>query len=575
LLAPESRRLLVEDLRPLLRRTGVLRTVHVSLQRRGGRLVETSVSSVARYRPDGGVAYVFSVFTEVGDQVGALHRYRRLYRRSPTMLHAFDENEKIVEVSDQWLRRMGYRRSEVIGQSALSFYSEATRRDLEAGRLSRFSELDDFTNARRQMVRSDGRIMEVLCSATVDRDLQGNPVKVLIASKDITELNESRRRLEAALKENARLKDALENERDYLREEAQVAMNFGQIVGSSAPLRRLLHAIDAVAATPAAVLISGESGTGKELVAHAIHQRSERAAKPLVRVNCASVPAELFESEFFGHIKGAFTGAHRDRVGRFQLADGGTLFLDEVGEIPIELQPKLLRVLQEGEFERVGENQTRKVDVRVIAATNRDLKQQVAEGAFREDLYYRLSVFPLEVPPLRERGDDLTALAIHFIGQISADLGREPPALTKADADVLHGYHWPGNVRELRNVLERAVILSSGNRLRLDLPVSPEIAGGATMPETTAEPAAPEPVFVTDAEFRQREQDNLVAALRYANWRVSGPGGAAELLGIHPSTLTSRIRKWALDIPALKRGRPQLADPAAAAARVNPPHEVY
>jgi transcriptional regulator with GAF, ATPase, and Fis domain len=255
----------------------------------------------------------------------------------------------------------------------------------------------------------------------------------------MTERNRSEAKLREAYGEIARLKEELERERDYLREEVDVSMNFGRIVGESPALAAMLTRIEAVAGTPANVLIIGETGTGKELVAHAIHGRSQRADAPLVKVNCASIPHELFESEFFGHVKGAFTGAYRDRVGRFQLADGGTIFLDEVGEIPVALQGKLLRVLQEKEFERVGDDVTRRVDVRVIAATNRDLEQLVEAGKFREDLYYRLSVFPVQVPPLRRRRDDVVQLALHFLEQACRDFGRGCPKLTRSGGDTFAG----------------------------------------------------------------------------------------------------------------------------------------
>src|SRR5690606_2372745 len=246
-------------------------------------------------------------------------------------------------------------------------------------------------------------------------------------------------------------------------------LNFGRIIGESAALKKMLARLEAVAQTSASVLIHGESGVGKELVAHVIHTRSPRADGPLVKVNCASIPHELFESEFFGHVKGAFTGAHRDRVGRFQLADGGTIFLDEVGEIPLDLQSKLLRVLQESEYERVGDDRTHSVDVRVIAATNRDLEQAVEAGTFREDLYYRLSVFPIDVPPLRDRGDDVIQLASHFLERTCQEFGHAPLQLSRQQAQLLKRYSWPGNIRELKNVIERAVILSQGKVLRLDL----------------------------------------------------------------------------------------------------------
>ena len=266
------------------------------------------------------------------------------------------------------------------------------------------------------------------------------------------------------------LQKRLELENEYLREEVTRTGAFGELVGQGPALEAVARQIDLVAPTDAAVLILGESGTGKELVAREVHRRSRRAARPLVKVNCAAVPRELYESEFFGHARGAFTGALRDRAGRFELADGGTLFLDEVGEIPLELQAKLLRVLQEGELERVGEERTRKVDVRLIAATNRDLRAEAEAGRFRQDLYYRLSVFPIELPPLRKRAEDIPLLAEHFLALAARKLGRPKPRLTLANVQQLQRYHWPGNVRELQHVIERAVITADGARLAIELP---------------------------------------------------------------------------------------------------------
>ncbi|MDH3553187.1 MAG: sigma-54 dependent transcriptional regulator, partial [Gammaproteobacteria bacterium] len=329
--------------------------------------------------------------------------------------------------------------------------------------------------------------------------------------------------------------------------EVNVAMNFGRIIGTSKALQHMLNRVEAVAETPASVLLLGESGVGKELVAHAIHAQSPRADGPLVKVNCASIPKELFESEFFGHIKGAFTGAHRDRVGRFQLADGGTIFLDEVGEIPLELQGKLLRVLQESEFERVGDDVTRSVNVRVIAATNRNLEQLIVDGQFREDLFYRLSVFPVDVPPLRERDEDIMQLAQHFLELACNDFGRPVMTLTRAQANKLREYEWPGNIRELKNVIERAVILSPGNVLRLDLSM-PDVDGA---PESVLTQGSEDHARVlTETEMREYQKQNLVAALDQTNWRVSGPDGAAELLGVRPTTLADRIRSFGLKKPA-------------------------
>jgi len=368
--------------------------------------------------------------------------------------------------------------------------------------------------------------------------------------RDITDRVRAERDKEQALKEITRLKEELENERDYLREEVNVALDFGEIVGGDSPaLRKLLAQVEAVSQTGANVLILGESGVGKELVARAIHDRSERRGKALVRVNCAAIPRELFESEFFGHVKGAFTGAIRDRIGRFQLANCGTLFLDEISEIPLELQAKLLRVLQDGEFERVGEDVTRRVDVRAIAATNKNLKVAAEDGQFREDLYYRLSVFPIEVAPLRKRRADIIPLATHFLKRACEEFDRDELAFTRAQGDMLLAYDWPGNIRELRNVIERSVILSNGGRLHLDL-TSPTRHDDERPDEIDASLESAEVGFVSDAEFKRRDRRNIIAALEHAGWRVSGPGGAAELLGVNSSTLSYRLRALGIRRPA-------------------------
>ncbi len=342
-----------------------------------------------------------------------------------------------------------------------------------------------------------------------------------------------------AFEEAERLRRELELERDYLREEVLEVGAFGGILGRSPALERVLRQVELVAGTDANVLILGESGTGKELVARAIHERSARSRRALVKVNCGSIPRELFESEFFGHARGAFTGAVKDRTGRFQLADGGTLFLDEVGEIPLELQAKLLRVLQEGEFERVGEDQTRRVNVRVIAATNRDLRKEVEEGRFRLDLFYRLGVFPMDVPPLRERREDIPELAGHFVRQACARFHVPEPRLPQRELLRARAYGWPGNVRELQNAVERAVIVARNGVLEFQLP---EL-------EKVTEPLREETrhgVVIPEREWRNRERANLLAALELAKNRVSGTGGAAELLGINPATLTSRLKAFGI-----------------------------
>jgi PAS domain S-box-containing protein len=333
-------------------------------------------------------------------------------------------------------------------------------------------------------------------------------------------------------------------EAEYLREEIKELQNFDEIVGRSGPLARVLRDVEEVAATGATVLIFGETGTGKELIARAIHKNSRRREKPLIKVNCATIPATLIESELFGHEQGAFTGATKKREGRFALADGGTIFLDEIGELPVDLQAKLLRVLQEGEFEPVGSSRTQTVDTRVIAATNRDLKQATREGKFREDLYYRLNVFPIELPPLRERGDDIGLLAASFAKKFAQRMGRSIGSLSEDCIRRLKAYSWPGNVRELQNVIERAVITARDGRLNLDRAL-PEIAGEMIAAVALAA-EAPKRVR-TVKELEELERANLLAALEATGWRVAGEHGAAQLLDMKPTTLSSRMKALGIE----------------------------
>jgi transcriptional regulator with GAF, ATPase, and Fis domain len=331
-----------------------------------------------------------------------------------------------------------------------------------------------------------------------------------------------------------------------LREEVTSALGAGELVGGSAGLRKVTEQVRLVAPTDAAVLISGESGTGKEVVARAIHNQSPRRERAFVKVNCSAVPDTLFESEFFGHARGAFTGALKDKPGRFELAEGGTLLLDEIGEVPLGMQAKLLRVLQEREVERVGEARVRKLDVRVLAATNRDLKREAEAGRFRLDLFYRLSVFPIELPPLRERPDDVPALVHHFVEKVTRRLGRPIPRLTQATLAQLSAYSWPGNVRELENAVERAVILSSGGPLRFEL-------GNTAQTRSPRQTVTPEENggILTREELKQRERESLTLALAQTGGKIFGQGGAAALLGMKPTTLISRLK--ALEIQRTAR----------------------
>ena len=407
----------------------------------------------------------------------------------------------------------GYAPEELLGQTPYLLRANSDsgvcEYDLSGGQVMQF-----------EMKRKDGRLHWMHVKSTPYRNDGGEVIGRVAAFSCI-----------------ARQKN-LELENEFLQDEFRA--NFGNIIGRTSALQKVLSQIATVAPTEANVLISGESGTGKELVARAIHDLSTHKDRPLVRVNCASIPKELFESEFFGHVRGSFTGAIKDRVGRFELADSGTLFLDEIGEIPLELQSKLLRVLQEGQFERVGDERTRSVKVRLIAATNRDLLAEAKAGRFRLDLYYRLSVFPIEVPALRERIEDVGELAEHFIKHAARRLGVARPRLTKLLVQELQSYDWPGNVRELQNVIERAVILARGGKLEFELPHLNRIETvNSCAPQTSQD--GEEELSLDELEVREREI--VLAALRRRNWKIYGADGAAALLQIKPTTLVSKMKR--------------------------------
>lgn len=393
-----------------------------------------------------------------------------------------------------------------------------------------------------QPMRFHGEILGVLAVFTKTRiNRPALDILRILANHAATALANAR-----AFEQIESLKGQLEAENSYLREELVKASSYGGFIGRSHALQRTVQQIDLVAPTDANVLVQGESGTGKELVARELHQRSSRKSRPLIKVNCASVPKELFASEFFGHVKGAFTGAHAAREGKFGAANGGTLFLDEVGEIPLELQAQLLRVLQEGEYERVGEEKVRKVDVRIIAATNRNLENEVKAGRFREDLYFRLNVFPIVVSPLRERKEDIAPLAEHFLAQFLKAMNRPALKFSPEQLAQLIEYDWPGNVRELQNIVERFAISSIGGPAHARLF---EAIGENPKATPSAIQDTPEAVL-TEAAMVRLQVRNIEKALERCGGRIYGPKGAAALLGLKPTTLSTRIKKLGIRRPA-------------------------
>jgi len=395
-------------------------------------------------------------------------------------------------------------------------------------------ELDARPNGQRQLWIPQSFPVQrwdkstVPAEATLSRFVNRGQIFHAVILRNVDERLAAERRIEL-----------LTAEAEYLRDSVRNFAGMGELLGHSPAMKDLFTSLQRVAATDATVLIQGETGTGKELVARSIHEESARKDRPLVRVNCAAIPGTLMESEFFGHERGAFTGATTKREGRFALADGGTIFLDEVGELPLDLQAKLLRVLQEGEFEPLGSTRTRQVNVRVVAATNRDLTTMVTEGKFREDLFYRLNVFPLRVPPLRERGADVALLARAFVERFARRMGRRLEPLHPDDLRRLQDYPWPGNVRELQNVIERAIILSTGSRLDLARAL-PQTAAPVPSPETAADAEAAR--ILTARELETLERANLERALAASGGKISGENGAAQRLGLAPSTLSSRMK---------------------------------
>ena len=445
-----------------------------------------------------------------------------------------DSEGHVYHVNETVCRMFGRSRDEIIGAYAHEFHQEVKKETwIERwGELWRTLKDKKVLTYEQSHLTKDGRLIPI---EVTQHFIEFEGVEYsCVFFRDITERKRAEEDLRNALAEVERLKNRLQEENIYLRQEIQLTHNFEDIISRSEVFKGVLRHIEQVASTDATVLVLGETGTGKELVARAIHSISNRQGRPLVKVNCAALPANLIESELFGHEKGAFTGALARKIGRFELADGGTILLDEIGDLSPDLQVKLLRVLQEGEFERVGNPKTIKVDVRIIAATNRDLEQSIKGGTFREDLFYRLNIFPIRIPPLRERKEDIPLLVNHFVQKYSSKVGKRIETVSQKVMERLQAYYWPGNVRELENIIERAVIISRGPHLELDDWFSPKEASSEVSQLATLE---------------EVERAHIVKALQFTRWRVSGTKGAAEILGMNPYTLVSRMKKLEISRP--------------------------
>ncbi len=467
-------------------------------------------------------------------------RYRALVEQIPavTFMAPLDGSTSELYVSPQIEDLLGFSAQEWLDDPFLWYrqlHPDDQVRWTESFARTCFS--GERFRAEFRFLARDGRVVWVHGEAKLVMDEHGAPSFLHGVAFDITERKRAEEATLAAYDEIRRLKDQLQADNVYLQEEIKLKCNFGEIVGQTPAIQRVLHQVEQVAGTAATVLLLGETGTGKELLARAIHSSSPRRARPMLTVSGAALPATLIESELFGHEKGAFTGATARQIGRFEQADGSTLFLDEIGELPLEVQVKLLRVLQFGQFERLGSTRTLSANVRIIAASNRDLETMVKEGRFRKDLFYRLNVFPIRLPALRERQDDIPLLAWSFIREFGRSMGRKIESIPRETAETLKRYPWPGNIRELRNVIERAMIVTQGPTLQVELP---SLSNGTTStPATSA--GAPVPTNGLTLDDAQRCQ--ILAALQNTGWRVSGKNGAAAILGLKPTTLESRMAK--------------------------------
>jgi PAS domain S-box-containing protein len=460
-------------------------------------------------------------------------RFRQVAESVTDFIWEVDAQGLYTYTSPSVERILGYTPAELVGKAHFyDLFAPEQREELQRAAIGVFGARQAFRAFANANLSKSGEIVHLETSGVPLLGAAGDFRGYRGAGTDVTVRKRAEELLRTSYLQVEEQRQRLQAERDYLEKRVAISHTLG-VVGQSRPIQKVLSQVNHVAPTGASVLITGETGTGKELIAHAIHDLSPRSGRTMVTVNCAALPAPLIESELFGHEQGAYTGAVRARLGRFELADGSTLFLDEVAELPLELQAKLLRVLDKGQFERLGSSRHRRADVRLIAATNRDLSREVRQGSFRRDLYYRLNVFPIHVPPLRERRDDIPLLVWQFAGYFAQQCGKVIDTVPRELMERLQEQPWPGNVRELRNVIERAVILSSGGVLSVSLPSGAAGSGG---------PDEREPLTLDELERR-----HITQVLARAHGRVSGPGGAAALLGVNRTTLQSMLKRLGID----------------------------
>lgn len=499
------------------------------------------------------------------------NKYAELYDFAPVSYFTFDAQGLIREVNLAGAQLLGIERQRLADTPFAGYIADAEGREIFSKHLEMILQRKVMLRCEIRLARNDGTvihgqlqsvavsiehkadsiltsILDVTVRKQLEEKLQHAYDKLELTVQErtqeltranaqllleINERKEAEESLRGALEEIQRLKDRLEAENIYLQQEVAREYNFGEVIGQSNAISYVFFRVEQVAPQDATVLLLGETGTGKGLIARAIHARSARKDRPMITVNCTALPANLIESELFGREKGAFTGADARQMGRFELADGGTIFLDEIGEMPLELQSKLLRVLQDGEFERLGSPRTIKVDVRIIAASNRNLEEEIRNGRFREDLFYRLNVFPITIPPLRQRKEDIPLLVNHFVAKCNKKMGKRIETVSRETLNALQQYHWPGNVRELESVIERAVITNQGTVLQV-------LDRYETLRETGEQSAQDVKALA------ELERDHILQVLRKTGWRIEGKSGAALLLGLNPSTLRARIRKFGI-----------------------------